>query len=74
VANVDGTDGTTKVAAATMVAGGGAIAVGLYRLLAPRTVRSGQSASKSAAGNPDISIGPTVMPRRGVGLAVSVLF
>ncbi len=37
VANLDGTDGTTKVAAANMVAGGGAIAAGLYRLLTPRT-------------------------------------
>lgn len=74
VANLDGMDGTTKVGAANMVAGGGAIAAGLYRLLAPRTVRPGQAASRSAAGNPDISISPTVMRRSGIGVAVSVLF
>jgi hypothetical protein len=44
-ANVDRNDGTQNVAAANLIIGGGAMAVGLYRLLTPRPARrvDGQS-------------------------------
>jgi hypothetical protein len=62
-ANLDGTEGTDKVAAANMVIGGGAIGAGLYRLLSPRPAR--------------IVISPLVIPTSGsprLGLAMHTRF
>lgn len=61
--NLDGTDGTTKVAAANMIVGTGALAVGLYRLLRPRAARPVERLSlQSASSNAHVAIAPVVIP------------
>jgi hypothetical protein len=77
-ANLDGTDGTDKVAAANMIIGGGAVAVGLYRLVGPRSAQSVDGvSSQSASSKPRFAIGPVVIPISGsprLGLAVQTSF
>ena len=62
---LDGSGGTDDVATANVIAGGGALVLGLYRLLTPRP------------GSGNISISPVVMPtadRPRIGLAVHTTF
>jgi hypothetical protein len=77
-ANLDGTDGTDKVAAANLIIGGGAIAAGLYRLLSPRPARAVDELSPQSAGsNARIVISPLVIPTSGsprLGLAMHTSF
>lgn len=76
--NLDGTDGTDKVATANMIAGGGALAVGLYRLLSPRPARPVDGLSpQPESSNARIAISPVVIPTSGsprLGLAVQTSF
>ena len=58
--NLDGSGGTDKVAAANMIVGSGAVALGVYRLVSPRPVGT--------------SVSPIVSPAAGVGLAVHTSF
>ena len=77
-ANLDRTDGTDKVAAANMIIGGSAVAVGLYRLVGPRPAQTVDGVSPQSAGsNPRLAIGPVVIPIAGsprLGLAMHTSF
>ena len=77
-ANLDRTDGTDKVAAANMIIGGSAVAVGLYRLVGPRPAQTVDGVSPQSAGsNPRFAIGPVVIPIAGsprLGLAMYTSF
>ena len=76
--NLDGNDGTDKVAAANMIAGGGALAVGLYRLLSPRPARPVDGlSSRPPSSNARIAISPMVIPTSDsprLGLALQTSF
>jgi hypothetical protein len=76
--NLDGNDGTDKVAAANMIAGGGALAVGLYRLLSPRPARPVDGlSSRPQSSNARIAISPMVIPTSDsprLGLALQTSF
>jgi len=76
--NLDGSGGTDKVAAANMIVGGGALAVGLYRLLSPRPDQPVDGRSpQTASSNARIAISPVVTPTAGrprLGLAVHTRF
>jgi hypothetical protein len=77
-ANLDGTDGTDKVAAANLIIGGGAIAAGLYRLVGGRAARPPDGLSSQSAGsNARVVISPLVIPTSGspqLGLAMHTSF
>jgi hypothetical protein len=77
-ANLDESGGTDNVAAANLIIGGGAMAVGLYRVLSPAAARpvDGLSA-QSAASNARLTISPLVIPTSGrprLGLAMHTSF
>ena len=62
-ANLDGTDGNRKVAAANMIIGSGAIAAGLYRLLNSPSARPvDEPPPQSAGSNVRLAISPLVVP------------
>ena len=77
-ANLDGTDGTEKVAAANMIIGGSALAVGLYRLVGPRPAQPVDGvSSRSAGSNARVAVSPLVVPTSGsprLGLAMQASF
>jgi hypothetical protein len=58
--NLDGSGGTDKVAAANMIVGSGAVALGVYRLVSTRPVGT--------------SVTPIMSPTSGMGLAVHTSF
>jgi hypothetical protein len=58
--NLDGSGGTDKVAAANMIVGSGAVALGVYRLVSTRPVGT--------------SVTPMMSPTSGMGLAVHTSF
>jgi hypothetical protein len=77
-ANLDGTDGTVKVATANLIIGGGAIAAGLYRLLHPRPDRAVDGLSPRPGGSHvRLAISPLVIPSSDgprLGLAMRSIF
>jgi hypothetical protein len=76
--NLDGTGGTDKVAAANIVVGAGALAVGLYRLLSLRPAEPLNAQSPQAGGsNARIALSPLMTPTAGrprLGVAVRASF
>ena len=76
-ANLDGTDGNEKVAAANMLLGVGALGTGLSRLINPRPARSVAGSSPQSAGSEgSLSISPLVPTSNGprLGLAMQARF
>ena len=77
-ANLDGSGGTDKVAAANIIVGGGSLAVGLYRLLSPRPSQSVYGRLPQAgSSNAHLAVTPVVIPTQGspqLGLAVRTSF
>jgi hypothetical protein len=76
--NLDETGDTETVAAANMIIGGGAVAVGLYRLLSPGAAPPVDGLSRQAAATDTrLAISPLVIPTSGrprLGLAVHTSF
>ena len=58
--NLDGNDATDNVAAANIIVGTGAVALGVYRLIGSQSART--------------SVNPVVSPTAGLGLAVHTSF
>jgi hypothetical protein len=75
--NLEGTDGTDKVAKANMIIGGSAVAAGLYRLLSPPDRPVDGLSPRSGGSNGGIAISPVVIPTSGsprLGFAVHASF
>jgi hypothetical protein len=77
-ANLDGTDGNQKVAAANLLIGVGALGTGLSRLFNPRLARSAAGSSPQSAGTERaLAISPLVTPTSNgprLGLAMHADF
>jgi hypothetical protein len=75
-ANLDGNDGTKKVATANLIIGGGAIAAGLYNLIRPGPARAVKARLDSRDGEPRLALEPRVIgsSESRLGLAMHVRF
>lgn len=71
VANLDGTGGTDKVAAANMIVGGAALALGLHRLLRPPPAQGVSAHSKASLAVSPVVTAASRQPRLGFAVHAS---